>query len=44
MLLYEICETLPDRAWSTSIAKRIARIQEAALAASRAEHVAWQIA
>jgi hypothetical protein len=29
MLLYEICETLPDRAWSTSIEKRIARIEAA---------------
>ena len=36
MLLYEICETLPDRAWSTSIEKRIARIE-----AARAEPNTW---
>ena len=36
MLLYEICESLPDRAWSTSIEKRIARIE-----AARAEPNSW---
>ena len=36
MLLYEICETLPDRTWSTSIEKRIARIE-----AARAEPDTW---
>jgi hypothetical protein len=35
-LLYEIYETLPDRAWSTSIEKRIARIE-----AARAEPDTW---
>ncbi len=36
MLLYEICETLPDRGWSTTIEKRIARIE-----AARAEPSTW---
>jgi hypothetical protein len=36
ILLYEIYETLPDRAWSTSIEKRIARIE-----AVRAEPDTW---
>jgi hypothetical protein len=36
MLLYEIYETLPDRTWSTSIEKRIARIE-----AARAEPDTW---